>query len=359
MPTNITKTRDSNLELFRIVLMLAIIAHHYVVNSGLMACIDAEPTSVRSLGLLLFGAWGKTGINCFLLITGFFMCQSNISLKKFLKLLLEICFYKIIFGCIFIVAGYTPITLKEIAKIILPLLSVNHNFGGCFLLFFLGIPFLNILIKALSHRNFTYLLVLLLGIYTILPSGGIPVVFNYVTWFGIVYLVAAYIRIYLSQYIENEKVAINCWGGVTLALLAVSCLSVIALTFVFKSRYLFFLADSNKILAVLTSIALFLFFRNLKLGYSKFINTVAQSTFGVLLIHANSDAMRQWLWKDTLQNVRFFDSPYLWLHAVLSVLGIYIICVIIDQLRIRLIEKPFFNYFGEKIDNIEDKIFRR
>ena len=95
------------------------------------------------------------------------------------------------------------------------------------------------------------------------------------------------------------------------------------------------------------------------MGYSKFINTVAQSTFGVLLIHANSDAMRQWLWKDTLQNVRFFDSPYLWLHAVLSVLGIYIICMTIDQLRIRLIEKPFFNYFGEKIDNIEDKIFGR
>ena len=32
--------RSSNLELFRILSMLMIVAHHYVVNSGLIDCID-------------------------------------------------------------------------------------------------------------------------------------------------------------------------------------------------------------------------------------------------------------------------------------------------------------------------------
>ena len=32
----------------------------------------------------------------------------------------------------------------------------------------------------------------------------------------------------------------------------------------------------------------------------KLINTISASTFGVLLIHANSDFMRQWLWNDTI-----------------------------------------------------------
>ena len=31
------KVRNSNLELFRILTMISIVAHHYVVNSGLMA----------------------------------------------------------------------------------------------------------------------------------------------------------------------------------------------------------------------------------------------------------------------------------------------------------------------------------
>lgn len=70
------KERNSNLELFRIVVMLTIVAHHYVVNSGLTAIdgpILANPLSVESIFLLIFGMWGKIGINCFVLITGYFM----------------------------------------------------------------------------------------------------------------------------------------------------------------------------------------------------------------------------------------------------------------------------------------------
>lgn len=147
------KQRQSNLELFRIILMLAIIAHHYVVNSGLADTIASNPTSKQSIFLLLFGAWGKTGINCFLMITGYFMCKSNITLKKFLKLLLEVEFYKIIFGILFILGGYIPVNIKSIAKIILPITSINSGFASCFLLFFLCIPFLNVLINSLDKKN--------------------------------------------------------------------------------------------------------------------------------------------------------------------------------------------------------------
>ena len=65
--------RSSNLELFRIITMLVIVAHHYVVNSGLMPVIFDNYPSAKSLFLLWFGWGGKTGINCCVLITGFFM----------------------------------------------------------------------------------------------------------------------------------------------------------------------------------------------------------------------------------------------------------------------------------------------
>ena len=70
--------RDSNIELYRILMMLLIIAHHYVVNSGLDTKggpIYADPLSAPSLFLLLFGAWGKMGLNCFVLVTGYYMCH--------------------------------------------------------------------------------------------------------------------------------------------------------------------------------------------------------------------------------------------------------------------------------------------
>lgn len=34
--------RDSNIELFRIITMIMIVAHHYVVNSGLMDIVEAQ-----------------------------------------------------------------------------------------------------------------------------------------------------------------------------------------------------------------------------------------------------------------------------------------------------------------------------
>ena len=86
--------RSTNLELFRIISMLLIVAHHYVVNSGMMESMWEHPGSFRSLFFFLFGAWGKIGINCFVMITGYFMCKSQITLKKFLKLILQIEFYK-------------------------------------------------------------------------------------------------------------------------------------------------------------------------------------------------------------------------------------------------------------------------
>ena len=102
---NRKKERSSNLELYRIVVMLLIVMHHYVVNSGLTDVMEQNPTSVGSIYLYLIGVWGKTCINCFVLITGYFMCQSRITLHKFLKLLLQIEFYSIVIGLTFMVSG--------------------------------------------------------------------------------------------------------------------------------------------------------------------------------------------------------------------------------------------------------------
>lgn len=43
------KQRNSNLELYRIIVMLLIVAHHYVVNSGMIEEMTKDPLSSRSL----------------------------------------------------------------------------------------------------------------------------------------------------------------------------------------------------------------------------------------------------------------------------------------------------------------------
>ena len=97
------KERESGIELFRIITMLLIIAHHYVVNSGVIDKILVGEMTANKLFLIIYGGFGKIGINCFVLITGYFMCTQKISFRKFLKLVCEILFYNIIIYIVFLI----------------------------------------------------------------------------------------------------------------------------------------------------------------------------------------------------------------------------------------------------------------
>lgn len=343
--------RSSNLELYRIIVMLLIVAHHYVVNSGLTAAdgpIFSDPLSAKSIFLLLYGMWGKTGINCFVLITGYFMCQSKITIKKFVKLLLEIYFYKIIIYFIFLLTGYSEFNAFSFVKMLFPITAISDNFTACYLLFFLCIPFLNILVYNMTEKQHRSLLALCCFMYVII--GTIPkfdVRFNYVTWFCVLFFIGSYLRFYPKNWFANTKL----WVGLMVISIIASICSVIVMLCLGNRlnhpgvQYCF-VADSNKFLALVTAVTSFMLFKNINMKNSGFINAVASSTFGVLLIHANSDTMRQWLWKDTLNNVGAYYSGFTYFHAIASVLAIFVICVLIDQLRIHLVEKPIFDWLS-------------
>ena len=335
-------TRNSNLELYRILVMLLIVAHHYVVNSGVLETVYNSPLEANSIFLFLFGMWGKIGINCFVLITGYFMCKSNITVRKYLKLVLEVEFYNVMIYAIFLLSGYEAISLSGIAKAILPIISISTNFSGCFLVFYLCIPFLNILVRNMSEKQHLSLLGLIFFTYVFM--GTVPkfsVTMNYVSWFTCLYLIASYIRLYPKVIFDKTKL----WGVFTVALGVLCIASVLCCvwlgTRIDKRMAYYFVSDSNTLLAVCFGISSFVFFKNLKIKQSRVINTIASSTFGVLMIHANSDTMRRWLWQ-TVLNVKgafSLNTPVLVLHAVLAVLGIFVVCLVIDQIRIRTVEK--------------------
>ncbi len=337
--------------------MLVIVAHHYVVNSGLKELIvNSKAVNLYNIFLLIFGGGGKTGINCFVLITGYFMCKSRITLRKFLKLLLEIEFYKITIWLIFLLTGYSDFNIKEFAKLLMPVSSVGNSFNSAYITFFLFIPFINILINAMNRKQHLYLMVLCVAVYTILPSIFIGVTFNYVTWFTVIYLIGSYMRLYPFEYKISRKMQLFiAVMTILLSWLSIGIMTVIGHKLRDNIEYAyFFVSDSNKILALITAVAGFVFFKNLNIGCGRFINMVAPSTFGVLLIHASSDTMRRWLWTDMFNNVGFYGNRIIFIHAVVSVFVIYIVCTMIDILRIKFIEKPFFEFYDKNIDRINN-----
>ena len=354
-----SSTRNSNLELYRIICMLMIVAHHYVVNSGLMDIdgpLTANMDSANTIYLILFGAWGKVGINCFLMITGYYMCTSRITAKKWFKLLLQIYLYKVVIYLFLLNCGYESFSIMRIVKLAMPIWGLKTNFVTCFLVFYLTIPFWNILIQNMTKKQHEYLLLILLISFTLLgslPSFGVNI--DYVFWFGIIYLIASYIRIHPSPVFSN----VVLWGWMTVLCVVLVAVSVLIMHLKFNRAY-FFVNDSNKILAVLFGVCSFLWFKNINVPTSLIINRIGGATFGVLLIHANSNAMRTWLWKDTVDCVGHYSLPLgqLILFSCGVVIVVFLVCNFIDQLRCRLIEKPLFDWYDKKLSQKNESLFK-
>ena len=341
-PILLKNTRRSDIELYRIFCMLLIVMHHYVVNSGLTAAggpILSNLTALRSVALLIAGAWGKSAINGFIMITGYFMCKKNITLQKFLKLLFETMFYRIVINLIFCISGYVPFTADRLKTMLLPVRDVSFSFPQVYLVFFLFIPFLNVLVNKLSEKKYLALLLLVGFTYIILGSfpGTFSVTMNYLSWFCVVYLIGAYFGMYPKKLFANRLF----WGIVMLGSAAISVASVL---YRIKNGGTLYehVSDSNTMLAVLNGVSSFMFFKNLNIPYNKVINKIAASAYGVLLIHSANGTMRTWLWKDTLKVVQAYTLPWpqLAAHFLCSVFGIFTICILIDMLRIRFLERP-------------------
>lgn len=350
-----TTSRESNIELYRILVMLLIIVHHYVVNSGLLNKMSLEPLAFNSLYLYILGMWGKTGINCFVLITGYFMCCRKTTLRKFLKLLLEIEFYNVIIHLVFTIAGYQPFSFIGTALAFFPIKGISTDFASCYIVFYLFIPFLNLLLDSIDKRKLKLLIVLCLFTFSFLkvcPFYKVDI--NYVLWFCVLYLMGAYIRKYPWRNNENT----NHWIKLLILSVFLSISSVIVLLWLqtkevpFKDMF-FFVSDSNAPLAIFTAICMFMLFKSIRIPRNRIINVLGGGTFGVLLIHANCPAMRNWLWHDVFCNTDYYGTDAIYLHAFIVPTIVFIICSFIEYARSKSIEKPLIDLTYALLERIK------
>ena len=339
--------RQSNIELLRIIAMLLIIAHHLVVHSGLLAQfgpIYSNPAELKSQCALILGAFGKTGINVFVLISGYFYAKKEFHFEKYAKLFLEVLFYRVLIHIIFLCAGFEHFTTLDYIKIVIPFSTIGTLFIDSYLAFLLFIPFLSKLVSVMNQKQHRNLVLLLLALFSLLgniKAPGIRIsIMNYLSWFIVLFFVGTYIRLYPHKFFSNVKFLFCS----TISLLLLSCASII---FCWQNKWIdpyYFVSDSNMPLAFLLGVSLLLLFNTIRLPYNKFINTLAIGTFAVLLIHDHSAIMQRWLWHDILKITSYYKEPYAFLYYILVTIFIFVLCSTFDQIRIRFIERPLFTF---------------
>ena len=338
-----TLPRQSNLELLRIVAMMLIVAHHYVVNSTALSCfVDGQPVS-NYIFLRVIGDWGKMAINPFIILSGYFMSTTNLTAKRYCKVFLEWIFYSYVVFFILAVFGYERICVERLARLLFPFFDrVNVGFLASFVWFYLGIPVYNVIIKNLDKRGFAMLNFGLLAMFiipiTFFKNGT---VFHHVFWYMTLYFVGAYIRYHPASWMTNQKlVSLSLVAGCFLVITSIigRLLFPCLITKIMVNVCAVF--ESSTLFSFILGVLFFLFFKNLNIGYHKWINMMASCMFGVLCIHAASDSMRVWLWQYVCHVPEVVCAPLSTLvaHAVGCVLAVIIVGALIDLLRQHFVE---------------------
>lgn len=347
------KLRNSNLELLRIVSMLLIIVHHYVVHGG----FGWETITKNKIILDILSLGGKLGVNCFVLITGYFMVNSKMNLKKIIKIILEVAFYSIVIYTMFVFGGIIKFNIKSLTNAIFPITHSFYWFATAYVILYVLSSFINQLINSITPKQHKYLCVILIAIFCVIPTiTTYDAEYSNVSWFVTLYFIASYIRKYPNKYTEALKDNL-IYMSITLAVMVFCAIEFNLLTLITPEaiNYITYFGKINSFPLLILSVTMFLVFKNIKMKNNKFINIVASSTFGVYLIHDNI-YMRNYLWVKSFKNNNYAESPYLIVHLIFSVIAVFIICSIIDQIRIQILEKKIVDKLLEKIYNFCNKL---
>ena len=328
--------------MLRIISMLMIVFHHFAVHgefnwNGIGITIPHLWYNVIAMG-------GKIGVDVFILITGYFLIlNNNFSFKRILLFLGEVFTYSVLIGIIFLMcAPHTNYGLKTILRILFPITFEEWWFASAYFVLYLIHPFINILLNSLEKHLYQQLLIILIIIWSIIPTlTNSTYEGNCLTWFITLYAIAGYIRIYGLNKDFNTKIYFRLWMVFSLLTYFTSIiLCNIGVKWTVISNHTTYFFGQQKITTLLISITLFMMFVTWKIDDNKWINLIASATFGVYLIHDN-DFVRTFIWKDLLRNAQYQESILLIPYSIMSVLFVYIICTIVDLIRQRIIEKPY------------------
>ena len=95
-------SRQAGVELLRVVALVMIITHHSLVHSGILKAVHSPELSYYAL-------WGLNtfcfvAVNCFVLISGYFLVTASFRWKKLLLLWTQVLFYSLLIFSSFICA---------------------------------------------------------------------------------------------------------------------------------------------------------------------------------------------------------------------------------------------------------------
>lgn len=351
------KTRQSNIELLRIIAMIFIILYHMYLHEETMF----TGSTPKTIFATLLSGLGLIGVNIFILITGYFQIEQNFKAKKIASIWLQTVFYSTIIMVALRCCNIIKIDIKAITSTFLPVTYPEYWFVSSYILLYLFSPFINKFAKCLSKDEYKKFIIIITTLFSIgytfmykssYRMGGLGL--GNLAWFTYLYLLAGYIKLYEIKFLSNKKLLII----------------LIFIIFILYDGILIFLNYSelaplfeyikgcNSAFVLSISILIFSLFKELNIKNSKIINYVASTTLAAYLIHENY-LSRDGFWRIMSQNINIsnIDVINTIFESIIAVILIFAVSAIMEPIR-RIITNKILKskYVNDKLQKI-DKTF--
>lgn len=300
------KERQANLELLRIFSMLMIVMMH-LLNHGKILETTARGSISYYLVWILFGI-SFVSISTYILISGYFLCETSFSFRRILKLEGQVWFYSVALYLASLLLLRQPFDMSSLIAAVFPVLSCEYWFVTMYVGMIVLSPFLNKLLTGLTQRQFRLLLVILFVLFSLWPNvfffspalnfgGGSGVV-----WFTTVYLSGAYLKRFYRPDGQFGRHLLHFFGAALLIPVSRFLIELLLSTPLGKIGFLQDLMwgysifyEYNSVLVFAAAILLFIAFLNLQIKpgrLQRMILAAAPLSFGVYLLHDNPQRKR-------------------------------------------------------------------
>lgn len=314
------KQRNSSFELIRIICIL------YVVYWHSISPYLNDTASFNLIPITVINSMCNTTNLLFMLLSGYFGIR--LSLEKLIKLDIAIIFYDV---------AYVLLTgnlgIKSIVTAFMPITFKSHWFLSCYFAIALLSGFLNKIPEKLDRRAFRNLLLLLVGIFYLLPTIFITELVEDsgkgVICMSIVYLLGRYIRLYYSEIQLRKAPLFGIFAGCILLTAALD--TVLSLL---KDTFMGLYCRDNSIFILIASTAFFLLFREIHFT-NRLVNKLAPNVVMLYCIEGYARAISgNYFSLDAYKN-----SPLFLVVVLIYALVLIALCMLLNELRLLILEK--------------------
>lgn len=335
-----TNKRDSRFELLRIIAILMVLGLHYL-NGGMGGALSniSKDSSNFYIAHFIESAF-IIAVNVFVMISGYFLInKTKVSIKKVYNLLAICLFYGIIIFLCVLLKGKVELNKASIKLFIETV--INRWFIVIYIILYLLFPYINKLVKNITQKQLKCLIGIMLFFFSIWPTIfsklGISILTVRDNGYGIINFVILYlIGGYIKLYKEDTKSLFKSF---------IIYLLMTVITTIFSTNYSF-AWSYNSVFNIISATALFVFFKSINIQ-SNVINKLAKHTLSVYIIHGNEFIVK-YIYQSIFKTTEYYNSIWLPLHLIITIILIYIGCIMIDIVR-----SFIFKYTVDKFFNLK------